>query len=92
MSAVVRGTGIRTVARQLAVAVVLCTGVALPPVLAADAEASTRVSAADGEWPAPQPATVGPVNASPGDGEWPRPASTPVLASDDGEWPTPPQA
>lgn len=67
MSAHVRNSGIRKVARQFAVATILCCGIAIPPVLAATQAVAVETPAGGGEWPAPGPATVS------ADGEWPTP-------------------
>lgn len=81
MSAHVRNYGMRKAVRQLVVAAVLCTVIALPPVMAAG-QGNAAQAEGDGEWPAPGPAVVL------ADGEWPAP--TPALSeSGDGEWPAP---
>lgn len=82
MSARVRNSGIRKTARQLAVAAILCSGIALPPVLAATQGNAVQASEGDGEWPVPAPVVIL------ADGEWPAPTPAPS-ESGDGEWPAP---
>lgn len=82
MSSYVRNSGIRKVARQLAVATILCSGIAVPPVLAAGHGVAFEASGGDGEWPAPGTTVVL------AEGEWPAPAPAPMQAAD-GEWPVP---
>lgn len=99
MSAHVHNSGFRKVARQFAVAAILCSGIALPPVLAAGQGIASQASDGGGEWPAPAPTVVladgewpaPPLSTSAaGDGEWPVPEPAPVQPVD-GEWPAPPQ-
>ncbi|QLJ02350.1 hypothetical protein HZZ00_15835 [Streptomyces sp. NEAU-sy36] len=106
MSASSRPAGFRTVARQFALAALVCTAVAGGAVAAttAGADAAQR-SVADNNWPATPTPTATPADnnwpstPTPADNNWPT-SATPVdnnwpatpAPTDDNNWPAPPAA